>query len=159
TSWSIAASANTFLTDPNYLYGVACAATANCWAVGYATTKGVDQASVEHWDGTSWSIATSPTITATEHHYLSAVTCISTSDCWAVGYHDSNGAAQTLIEHWDGTSWSIVTSPNALNTQENVLSGVTCLSTTDCRAVGSSLDGTTNKTLIERWDGSSWSVI
>jgi hypothetical protein len=39
------------------------------------------------------------------------VTCVSASDCWAVGYTVlpiTGSYYQTLIEHWDGTSWSIV---------------------------------------------------
>ena len=52
------------------------------------------------------------------------MTCVSASDCWAVGYYIYSSGVyiyQTLIEHWDGTSWAIVTSPNTSTTQSNVL--------------------------------------
>ena len=48
--------------------------------------------------------------------------------------------SQTLIEHWNGTTWSVVASPN-VGTQLNGLNGVTAVSTSDIWAVGS--DGNT----------------
>ena len=63
---------------------------------------------------------------------------VSANDIWAVGaFVDPNlNANQTLTEHWDGTSWSVIPSPNA-TTGNNVLTGVTALSTGDVVAVGS----------------------
>jgi hypothetical protein len=35
------------------------------------------------------------------------------NDIWAVGYEETSSyVPQTLIEHWDGHSWSVVPSPN-----------------------------------------------
>ena len=80
-----------------------------------------------------WSIVTSPNATPPPgNNKLRGVTCVSASDCWAVG---GNGF-QTLIERWDGTSWAIVSSPNTSATQANHLNGVTCVSASDCWAVG-----------------------
>ena len=63
---------------------------------------------------------------------------------------------KTLVERWNGTSWSIVTSPNPSGATFAVLSGVSCPSTTSCYAVGeSALD----KTLVEHWNGTSWSIV
>src|SRR5207302_828192 len=103
------------------------------------------------WDGTSWRIVSSPNTSATQNNILNAVTCNSTSDCWAVGYYDSgNGTDQTLIEHWDGTSWSIITSSATLPVESNLLYGVTCPSASQCWAVGysSNPNGTIHQTLI-----------
>ena len=46
-----------------------------------------------------WSIVSSPNTSATEHNALRGVTCVSASECWAVGYYLTDNAAQTLIEH------------------------------------------------------------
>ena len=70
------------------------------------------QTLIEHWDGASWAIVTSPNTSPAPANILVAVTCASASDCWAVGY-DYDSVDQTLIERWDGTSWAIVSSPNA----------------------------------------------
>src|SRR5437868_4574868 len=81
----------------------------DCWAVGYyytgnAVQSGVYQTLIEHWDGTSWAIVTSPNTSTTEYNHLFAVTCVSASECWAVGLSGTS-LGQTLIERWDGTSW------------------------------------------------------
>jgi hypothetical protein len=53
---------------------------------------------------------------------------------WAVGYFPVIGATKTLTEHWDGTSWSIIASPNPRTVNE--LFGVTALSDGTVAAVG-----------------------
>src|SRR6267142_1673993 len=108
-----------------------------------------------------WSIVSSPDTSATEHNALRGVTCVSASECWAVGYYLTENAAQTLIERWDGTSWSIVSSPNTSATQSNFLLGVTCRSASESWAVGHSYSGANfvAQTLIERWNGTSWSIV
>src|ERR1043166_4326896 len=61
----------------------------------------------------SWSLVDSPNAEATQTpNSLNGTTCVSASDCWAVGYYVVGTTQQTLIEHWDGTEWTIVTSPN-----------------------------------------------
>ena len=56
--------------------------------------------------------------------------------------------SQTLIEHWDGTSWSIVPP----NTSAGEFSGVTCTSTSQCWAIGSGCNGNdVCQTLIEEY--------
>jgi hypothetical protein len=66
---------------------------------------------IEHYDGTAWSIVNSPSVASVSNE-LYGVSCVNSSDCWAVGLTYSGGLKQTLIEHYDGTAWSIVTSPN-----------------------------------------------
>src|SRR5690242_8698341 len=100
----------------------------------------------------TWDIAASPNLTDQD---FSAVTCVSASDCWAVGnFTDVDFIQQTLIEHWNGNTWSIISSPTA-GFGNNALNGVTCASTSNCWAVGV-YDGTSaQQTLIEHWDGVS----
>ena len=122
------------------------------------------QTLIERWDGTSWAIVSSPNTSATQTNFLYGVTCVSASDCWAVGANVSSGVHQTLIERWDGTSWAIVTSPNTSATEHNYLYGVTCVSASDCWAVGyynSEINNSNiaRQTLIERWDGTSWAIV
>lgn len=89
-----------------------------------------------------WSIVSSPNTAATQSNTLLDVTCVSASDCWAVGYYFPATILQTLMEHWDGTSWAIVSSPNISPTQNHQLTAVTCASPSDCWAVGSYTVGT-----------------
>ena len=162
TSWAVITSPNTAASSPNIVSGVTCVSASDCWAVGYYSVGSfLYQTLIERWDGTSWAVVTSPNTSTMQLNVLLGVTCASASDCWAVGYYlDASGTTyQTLIERWDGTAWAIVTSPNTSATQTNALSGVTCTSASDCWAVGSYYNGTADQTLIERWDGTSWTIV
>jgi hypothetical protein len=91
---------------------------------------------------------------------LQAVAAISATDVWAVGASvNSTPNVSTLIENWNGSSWSIVSSPNPAT--NNVLRGVAADSTGDVWAVGYSNSGTSSSDtpLVEQWDGTSWNVV
>jgi hypothetical protein len=107
----------------------------NAWAVGtvsvFANHKQHTKPAIEHWDGTSWSIESSPNPNPapTKDTALHGIAAISANDIWAVGagnFSTTSGTA-TLIEHWDGTSWSIISSPDPGNAS-NALFAVTALS-------------------------------
>jgi hypothetical protein len=160
TAWSIVSSPNSSPMQDNYLDAVTCASASDCWAVGGYYTSTNLQTLIEHWNGGSWSIVPSANTSPTQDNYLNGVTCKSASDCWAVGFYYDN-SSQTLIEHWNGTSWTIVSSPNTSTTQSNNLLAVTCVSPSDCWAAGNFYDSAFNfaHTLIEHWNGTSWSIV
>jgi hypothetical protein len=66
---------------------------------------------------------------------LRSVSCVSASECVAVGYTDTGSAYETLVMVWNGTVWSIVASPNA-GTVFDALYSVSCVSVSECVAVG-----------------------
>src|SRR5258705_465185 len=68
------------------------------------------------------------------------------------------GVRSNLIETWDGTSWSVMSSVSP-GTKDNSLLGVACPSTTSCQAVGYFQSGPQAQALIESWDGTGWSLI
>src|SRR6267378_1167454 len=162
-SWTVVSSPNTSTTQNNLL-GVTCVSAPDCWAVGfYVASSGAPQTLVEHWDGIAWAAVPSPNASR-YNNVLSDVTCVSASNCWAVGFYVSGPSVyQTLIERWDGTSWAIVTSANT-SALDNYLDGVTCASASDCWAVGYYFTGNAvqngvYQNLIERWDGTSWAIV
>ncbi len=148
-------------SDDNRLAGVSVASATDVWAVGsYVSDTTDDYAPLTlHWDGTDWSKVTGPNDISTDD-YLNGVSALSATDAWAVGqsFDPLTGDYDTLILHWDGTSWSQVQSPNPSSTL-NELNGVSALSATDAWAVGRYLDDATGvyKTLMLQWDGTSWS--
>jgi hypothetical protein len=164
TGWSVFASPNP--SGGGLLTSVTCASASNCWAVGYNNPTpggGIHQTVIEHWNGTSWTIVNSPNSSVNQYNELHGVTCVSASDCWAVGFY-YNGSYQTLIEHWNGTSWTIVNSPNTSATQSNQLHSVTCISASDCWAAGDYvvtdiLGDQFFQTLVEHWNGTSWTIV
>jgi hypothetical protein len=158
-TWSI-------LTSPikgtgGRLAGVSCVSAHSCTTVGFFLSSNdlVGETLIESWNGTSWAIMDSPNPPEVLSDELSAVSCVSASDCTAVGsYSDAGGNDRTLVEHWNGTRWSIVRSPN--EGMSAGLAAVSCVSATACTAVGSYLnsDGL-SRTLIESWNGSKWSIV
>src|SRR5690242_18204475 len=86
---------------------------------------------------TSWSIVASPNPTGSSGSYLNGVSCKSGAGCFAVGYSTTaSNPGTTLIERWNGTSWSILASPNPAGATGSYLNGVSCTSATSCLAVG-----------------------
>jgi hypothetical protein len=158
-AWTIAPSPNTSPSEFNFLFGVTCASASQCWAVGSRYNDIKDQTLIERWDGTSWTIVSSPNTSATADNDLSSVACPAAGQCWAVGsyFDDASHVYQTLIERWDGTSWSIASSPNASNPHHNLLLTIACASDSQCWAVGIYIDRI-SRTLVERWDGTSWTL-
>lgn len=108
--------------------------------------------------GTTWTIQPTPN-RSNDFNQLSGVSANSASDAWAVGTFrgPSSNAYRTLIEHFDGTTWHALQSPNvgALN---NELNAVSADSSLDAWAVGFE-DAATDRTLTERWNGTRWSVV
>src|SRR5262249_23565307 len=86
--------------------------------------------------GPNWAVTSSPNV-GTYDSFLYGVAAVSSSDAWAVGdYHNTIDAVfRTLVERWNGSTWSIVSSPNG-DTQENVLNSVAAISGSDVWAVG-----------------------
>jgi hypothetical protein len=136
----------------NGLFGVVALAPNDVWAVGY---KGVVEFEtlVEHWNGSSWSIVPSPNPFSSS--ILSAVAASGASDIWAVGRtrNPFTFRTSTLIEHWDGNSWSLVIGFGG-NGPDHALYGVAAVSPGGAWAVGDS----GALALIGRWNGSSWSA-
>jgi hypothetical protein len=153
-------------TSNNELLGVAAVSASGAWSVGYyqsATCVCSQRTLSEHWNGTRWSIVSTPNPATQSGDYdvLKGVAAVSSSDAWAVGYtgNASYGQDKSLIEHWTGTAWSVVASANPSYTQD--LYGVAAISSTDAWAVGTSFNYSPYGygALIEHWNGTTWSAV
>ena len=118
------------------------------WAVGSTGSQSL----IEHWDGTSWNVVSSPKLS--KGGSLTAVTAISTNDVWAVGLRDDFSG--DLVEHWDRTSWSVVSSP-AFTGASDILRGISADASNDVWAVGDSFS--VGGAVILHFDGTSWSRV
>jgi hypothetical protein len=142
------------------IQGISAASANDVWMVGAydltATNPDGPKTLVEHWDGTQWSVVPSPNPTfGIRGSYLRGVEALSANNVWAVGYLVYPVALiQTLIEHWDGAQWTIVSSPNGM-TGGGLLHAVRGLAPNDIWAVG----WAGRVTLALHWDGSQWSII
>jgi hypothetical protein len=161
STWTVVPSPNVS-QQANYLSGVAAISSTEAWAVGaqYRNRTSTPAPLAEHWNGSSWTLVPIPSKTA-NYNELFAVDASSTTDVWGVGYWLIDAFTErTLAEHWDGTAWSIVGTPN-VGAASNALSGVAAVSPTDAWAVGISNSANINDghALIEHWDGARWSVV
>src|SRR5207302_64415 len=124
------------------------------------SSSGVGFTLAERWNGSSWAIQSTPNPAGAMSTVLRAVSCPSTTLCTAVAsYTNSSGVDVTLAERWNGSSWTIQSTPNPTGARSSVLYGVSCISTTLCTAVGSYVNSSgVTVPLAEHWNGSSWAI-
>src|SRR5439155_35327 len=149
--WRIVPSPNSG-ANTNELYGAAAVSANDVWAVGYyINVSGTYQSLVQHWDGSAWSVIPSPNI-ASSDNILRGVAAISTNAMWVLErYDDSSSRFPTLMEHWDGSMWSVIPSPDP-GTTSNVFQGVAAVSANDVWAVGFYDDGSlVYRTVVEHY--------
>lgn len=79
---------------------------------------------------------------------LASVAAVSKSDAWAVG---------SLIEHWNGSSWSVVGGARTPKCAV-YLNGVAARSASSAWAVGYCGTIRSHRPIIEHWNGHQWSV-
>ena len=152
----------------NVLSSVSCVSATVCFAVGAsyvgpnAPTNNPSKTLAARWSGKSWSVLPSPDPAGATSSVLSGVSCASSSNCFAVGsFAAATNSVATLIERWNGKTWSIVNGPKVAGSSYNVLNGVSCTGAAFCVAVGSELDAHTfwTKTVVEQWNGKTWSTV
>jgi hypothetical protein len=158
-TWSVVPSPNPG-SGYNILNGVSCVSPAVCTAVGYDRAGTPFHTVVESWNGAKWSVVRSPSPAGSVFMDLTGVSCVSAAACIAVGYYEtSTGTEKSLIESWNGTSWSVAPSPHPASSVDN-LNGVSCVSVNACTAVGYHylLGSGIIETLVESWNGTRWTV-
>lgn len=139
---------------------VSALASNDVWAVGLKamSSPGPDEAPlVARWDGSTWNQIAAPYV-GNRINRLQGVSARTTSDVWAVGtWRSASTTFHILIEHWNGSAWSISPAPDPGNNDQ--LLAVEALSTGNVWAVGERNDPAAGlQPLIMHWNGSSWSV-
>ena len=107
-----------------------------------------------------WQALPTPNVGASRN-VLRDVAPLSSDDAWAVGsFFDAEAQAErSLIEHWDGSAWTVVPAPID-GTGYQSLWGVSALSAKDVWAVGRSSERfAPERSMILRWNGRRWRVV
>jgi len=97
-----------------FVYGISCATAQTCMAVGKTFTHGtVEPTLVEQWNGSSRATVPSPNPPGPGIGTFYGISCPQVTACWAVGVWETPSAPgcfidHVLIEHWNGTAWTIV---------------------------------------------------
>ena len=99
-----------------------------------------------HWNGSIWKAQSTGLTTGVSA--LASIWCQSTNDCFIVG---NNQSQDIVIQHWNGTTWSMSNYAAAGGTLE----GVWGFASNDVWAVGS--NGANGVNVIH-WDGTIWST-
>jgi hypothetical protein len=163
--WDGTAWTPTFVPVGGTVFGASSDATDDVWAVGFSGLSTAQASTfVTHFNGTVWQTVPSPNVGKSSA--FNGVVALAPDNVWAVGSSGdvSDGPTLTLIEHYDGTEWSVVPSPNVgpnSTFQSNRLFGITAVSPTDIWAFGSffAADGSGNQmTLLLHWNGTEWSI-
>jgi hypothetical protein len=161
TNWTAARTPNPAGAANIALHGVSCTAANACTAVGdYLNSAGHSQSLVEREGGTTWAIQSAPAPTGATDIYLTGVACAAANACTAVGSY-SSGTAQRfpLAEAWNGTSWTIQSTPLPAGAASTSLKGVSCRGASACVAVGEYTNGASQQlTLAEIRNGTSWTL-
>ena len=91
---------------------------------------------------------------------LHGVAAVSVGNAWAVGSTGVGASTEPLMLHWNGKSWSRVTSPGVLKSPGQ-LSAITVVSAKDAWAVGSTGNTSSGAThsLLLHWNGAAWSQV
>ena len=153
SNWAIVSTPNATGFAKSHLYDVTCPASADCWAVGKAAKKASEgenpAAMLQRWDGTKWTLVGASGLPT----QLSRVSCVSTSSCIAVSGLDNLVAAR-----WNGSAWTQgATAGLPSGGSGGRLNDVSC-ATGGCVVVGSYTVTGHLAPLIQRWNGSQWSV-
>ena len=116
------------------LIGVTCFGASDCWAVGSSGTPETSTNLIEHYNGTAWSLGTAPSFSAGIYSLLGR-DLRQRHVCWAVGYERS-GTLSALIEEYSAGAWSVATGAAISGAVDFEFAGVTCVSASECWAVG-----------------------
>jgi hypothetical protein len=152
--------------DPhqNYLWDIDTSPSGQAWTVGQYGGDGGGgfladpsiqdvRTLADQWDGASW-IQSQTINPSPQSSTLQGVAAVADDDVWAVGSQEIN--INPLIEHWDGSAWSVVDSPKL---DDGRLTAVDATSATDIWAVGEYNGIDDGLTLVLHWDGTAWTKV
>jgi hypothetical protein len=152
--WKVVPSPNPGKNDE--LYRIVGTPGGPLWAMGTTLTHhgAFFSTLIERWSGSKWEVVSSPNRGLDSDLWGAAVA--PDGDAWAFGWSDDDHHCcwRSLAEHWDGSAWRKVKTPNRKGCYCALFGGA-ALSSTDVWAVG---DGPL-QALIEHWDGAGWTLV
>lgn len=141
--------------EPGGLDALAIFGHDDVWVAGHIHQGYDARTMTAHWDGSTWTLVPTPDTT-----YVSTFAGIdgaAPDDIWAVGstYRKKYGYPMSLVEHWDGTTWTVVPTPKVGSIQQ--LAGVAVSASDNVWTVGVA-NSAAGDNLTEHWDGTAWTV-
>jgi hypothetical protein len=97
---------------PAGLFGASCTSGSSCLAVGSRATGPTSEVTLAAtFIRRGWFPQTTPNPAHWLISALQGIACRTAADCWAVGgsgSHGEPGRDRSIVEHWNGTKWSLV---------------------------------------------------
>jgi hypothetical protein len=156
SAWSAQGVPLSTSSDTSYLSGVSCTTTTNCTAVGgYHDPVDGERGLAEDFT-VRWQDASPLPFNGVVATALNGVSCARPQTCVAVGTFETTGSVfEAFSDTWSGGSWFSALPPDP---KISNLSGISCVSTSFCIAVGDIIRGGIPNTLTERWTGAGWII-
>jgi hypothetical protein len=140
SSWAVQPAPVPVGTTLQDVSAISCLSADSCEAVGgYESESNLDWYTLaEVWNGSRWRVQATPAFSGATSATLSAVSCVSATDCEAGGQVMTKGGSVALgvLEKWNGTKWSIQEKLPAKRTGPSRVEGVSCTAGPVCEAVG-----------------------
>jgi hypothetical protein len=165
-SWRLMRAAWPRGTSFGALAGVSCVSAKNCIAVGGGGNARGLVTVAERWDGTSWALTPVRWPRGTTNAVLTGVSCPAVNRCVAVAAVNQNlipnsNQGKAAAVTWNGRAWATTSTPTPARGLASLFNDVTCLSATDCVAVGQlgpvlTLNGVG---LSGFWNGRRWRLV
>lgn len=140
------------------LFSISAFSANDIWAAGYfedrtglasnASTPGTYKPLLVHWDGTQWSIISSPLFPYGD--FFTLVKAISANDVWVASELTGDGSGDNTapLLHWNGNQWQAIQAVPA----GSFLNSFSAISANDIWAASSTGD-------VLHWNGSQWSKV
>jgi hypothetical protein len=128
---------------------VVCTSATSCEALGQGGTNNGHAA--WHFDGTSWTADTFPTVHADTQ--VDSLSCTATTFCMMGGTYAYGKDRRAYLRRWNGSTWASAPSLPGDTTAVDLQVG--CLSTTRCVAVRAN----GNNSGLYSWNGTSWTQL
>jgi hypothetical protein len=160
-SWQVVPSPNGGKqADGNVFLATAALSSTDVWAIGAEPNPSqfLTATLAEHWDGVRWSIVPTPAISAPTVQ-LNSIAAVNSGNVWAAGYSDNPNClcGQTIVEHWNGSRWTRLTTPNP--GVADYLTGIAATSATDVWVVGYEwISNFVEFPLLLHYDGRTWRI-
>ncbi|HEX2096981.1 MAG TPA: S8 family serine peptidase [Solirubrobacterales bacterium] len=164
SSWSSVPSPNPSGAAESALAGISCSTASSCIAAGsYLDAGGTRKLLALRWGGSSWSLSDVSAVSGAVSSEYADVSCAPTASggCAVVGsYVDGSGIRRPLVRNTIFGIWTMSSVPTPSGSTSAELAGVSCVSGSQCTAVGSHVDasGTRRSLVATREPSSGWAL-
>lgn len=161
TSWTIVGGSANGLHANNAITAMTVDASGNIYATGDFTngTISTGHPYVAKFNGTSWSeIGAGSGALNIPFGQVGNTLAVHGSDVYVAGTL-TNASGKYYVAHWNGSSWSGLGGTTSFGTAvlDNPIKSVVVDGSGNVYAAGGLIDANTAHSVVEKWDGSSWS--